>query len=40
MNTESEYQRDRISNVAGLLVLLAMGAIGVLVLVTMFYAYW
>jgi hypothetical protein len=40
MNTESEYQRDRLSNVAGLLVLLAIGAIGMSVLVAMFYAYW
>ena len=40
MNTESEYQRDKLSNVAGLLVLFAIGAIGASVLVAMFYAYW
>jgi hypothetical protein len=40
MKTESNYQRDKLSDVAGLLVLLAIGVIGVLVLAAMFYAYW
>jgi hypothetical protein len=40
MKTESDYQRDKLSDVAGLLVLLVIGVIGVSVLAAMFYAYW
>lgn len=40
MNTESDYRKDKLSDVAGLLVLLAIGVIGVSVLVAMFYVYW
>ena len=40
MKTESDFQRDKLSDVAGLLVLLAIGVIGVSVLAAMFYVYW
>jgi hypothetical protein len=40
MNTESDFHRDKLSDVAGLLVLLAIGVIGVSVLAVMFYVYW
>ncbi len=40
MNTKSGYQRDKLNDLAGLLVLLVIGVIGVAVLATLFYSYW